>query len=145
MPETPYQRVGGEAAVRRLVARFYELMDELPEAYAARKIHPQDLGPATEKFVMFLSGWLGGPQLYVEKFGHPMLRRRHLPYPIGPQERDEWLLCMRMALDETIADAELRGKLYEAMLPIANHMMNRGESSCGGDPCSCHDAETQET
>ena len=144
MPETAYERVGGDAALRQLVGRFYELMDELPEAYTARKIHPRDLGPATEKFVMFLSGGLGGPQLYVEKFGHPMLRRRHLPYAIGPQERDEWLMCMRLALDETIVDAELRGQLYAAMLPIAEHMMNRGENSCGGDSCSCHHTEAKE-
>jgi hemoglobin len=67
-----------------------------------------------------------------------------LPYAIGPQERDEWLMCMRLALDETIVDAELRGQLYAAMLPIAEHMMNRGENSCGGDSCSCHHTEAKE-
>lgn len=138
MSETPYQRLGGEPAIRRLVSRFYELMDELPEAYAARKIHPQDLSHSGEKFVMFLSGWLGGPQLYVEKFGHPMLRRRHLPYPIGPQERDEWLMCMRLAMDETIADAELRSQLYRAMLPLAQHMLNQGENA---GACGCRQGE----
>lgn len=134
MIETPYQRIGGEPAIRKLVTRFYELMDELPEAYAARKIHPEDLKPSGDKFVMFLSGWLGGPQLYVDKFGHPMLRRRHLPYPIGPQERDEWLMCMRTAMAETIADEEMRDQLYLAMLPIASHMMNTGghAEQCGG-------------
>lgn len=139
MIETPYQRIGGEPAIRKLVTRFYELMDELPEAYAARKIHPQDLGPAGDKFVMFLSGWLGGPQLYVEKFGHPMLRRRHMPFPIGPKERDEWLMCMRLAMDEVIGDAELREQIYQAMLPIASHMMNTGEQAgqCGGQ-CGTH-------
>jgi hemoglobin len=135
MGDTPYQRLGGEPAIRRLVTRFYDLMDELPEAYAARKIHPKDLSPSIEKFVMFLSGWLGGPQSYVEKFGHPMLRRRHLPYPIGPQERDEWLMCMRRAMDETIPDAELRARLYLAMQPLAEHMVNRGN---GADSCSRH-------
>jgi hemoglobin len=135
MTETPYQRIGGEPAIRSLVNRFYELMDELPEAYAARKIHPDDLRHSGDKFVMFLSGWLGGPDLYVEQFGHPMLRRRHMPYPIGKQEHDEWLMCMRTAMDETVADEELRDQLYQAMLPIASHMMNRGESAGG---CSCH-------
>ncbi|MDD5330753.1 MAG: group II truncated hemoglobin [Sulfuricella sp.] len=130
MPETPYHRVGGEAAIRRLVSRFYELMDELPEAYAARKIHPQDLGHSGEKFVMFLSG-AGRTAALCREFGHPMLRRRHLPYPIGPRERDEWLMCMPLALDETIADAELRGQLYQAMQPIAEHMLNRGEGAGG--------------
>lgn len=133
MSESAYERVGGEPAIRRLVTRFYELMDELPEAYAARKIHPADLGPATEKFVMFLSGWLGGPQLYQEKFGHPMLRRRHLPFPIGGRERDEWLMCMRLALDEVVEDVDLRNRLYEALVPIADHMVNQGGShACGG-------------
>ncbi|HEX8989226.1 MAG TPA: group II truncated hemoglobin [Rhodocyclaceae bacterium] len=127
MSESPYARLGGEPAVRRLVSRFYQLMDELPEAYAVRKIHPRDLGPSAEKLVMYLSGWLGGPQLYVEKFGHPMLRRRHLPFPIGAQERDEWLLCMRTALDETVDDVDLRERLYAALVPIADHMMNRRE------------------
>ncbi len=135
MSDTPYQRLGGEMGIRRLVGRFYELMDELPEAYVARKIHPQDLGPAREKLVMFLSGWLGGPQLYVEKFGHPMLRRRHLPYPIGPQERNEWLMCMRLAMEETIADPELRGQIYGAMTPLAQHMVNQGEAA------GCHQAQ----
>lgn len=134
MTETPYQRLGGEPAIRKLVARFYELMDELPEAYATRKIHPQDLSHSGEKFVMFLSGWLGGPQLYVEQFGHPMLRRRHLPYPIGQQEHDEWLMCMRTAMAETVADTELRELLYKAMVPIAAHMMNQGGHTGG---CDC--------
>lgn len=137
MSATPYQRIGGEPSIRLLVSRFYELMDELPEAYAARKIHPEDLGLSGEKFVMFLSGWLGGPQLYVEKYGHPMLRRRHMPYPIGPQERDEWLMCMRRAMEETIPDTELRGLIYQAMLPIAQHMLNQGDGAC-----SCQHAAT---
>lgn len=124
-----YERLGGEPTVRRLVARFYELMDELPEAYAARKVHPRDLTPSAEKLVMYLSGWLGGPPLYTDKFGHPMLRRRHLPFPIGPEGRDAWLLCMRLALEEVVADAELRAKLYEALVPIADHMMNRAEGA----------------
>lgn len=135
MIETPYQRIGGEPAIRSLVNRFYALMDELPEAYATRKIHPQDLAQSGEKFVMFLSGWLGGPDLYVEQFGHPMLRRRHLPYPIGRQEHDEWLLCMRQAMAETIPDEELRDQLYQAMLPIARHMLNQGEHAGG---CACN-------
>ena len=134
MTQTAYQRIGGEPAIRQLVTRFYALMDELPEAYATRKIHPEDLGLSGDKFVMFLSGWLGGPQQYVEKYGHPMLRRRHLPYPIGQQEHDEWLMCMRMAMDEVIADIELKEKLYAAMVPIAAHMMNQGEQAGG---CSC--------
>jgi hemoglobin len=122
-----YTRIGGDAAIRRLVDRFYELMDELPEAYAARKIHPADLTESGNKLFDFLSGWLGGPQRFVEKHGHPMLRRRHFPYAIGPQERDEWLLCMRLALEETVADAQLRSSLYAQFEQLGEHMRNRGE------------------
>ena len=80
MPEAPYDLLGGDATVRRLVDRFYDLMDSVPEHYVIRKLHPADLAGSREKLYLFLSGWLGGPQLYAEKFGHPMLRARHLPY-----------------------------------------------------------------
>src|SRR3569833_1112809 len=89
---TTYQRIGGDTVIRRLVDHFYELMDELPESYAARKRHPADLTESGNKLFDYLSGWLGGPQRYVEKLGHPMLRQHHLPYAIGPDERDQWLL-----------------------------------------------------
>ncbi len=92
---TAYELMGGEAGVHRLVDRFYELMDSLPEAYAVRKIHPERLDGSNELLFEFLSGWLGGPPIYEQKKGHPMLRRRHLPYVIGPVERDQWMLCMR--------------------------------------------------
>jgi hemoglobin len=81
--------------VRRLVARFYELMDTLPEAYGIRKLHQPDLASAEQKLYLYLTGWLGGPQLYVEKYGHPRLRARHLPFPIGSSEAEQWMLCMR--------------------------------------------------
>jgi hemoglobin len=121
-----YQRIGGDTVIRTLVNRFYELMDELPEAYAARKIHPADLTESGNKLFDFLSGWLGGPQRYIEKHGHPMLRRRHLPYAIGPEERDQWLLCMKQALDETVADAELRETLTARFSELGEHMRNQG-------------------
>lgn len=124
-PATPYERIGGEAAVRRLVRRFYELMDTLPEAYGIRKLHPQDLSGSEEKLFMFLSGWLGGPQLFVERFGHPRLRARHLPFPIGAAERDQWMMCMRQAMDEVIADETLRRGMEQALSDLANHMRNR--------------------
>lgn len=124
---TPYERIGGEAAVRTLVRRFYELMDSLPEAYAVRKLHAADLAGSEEKLFMYLSGWLGGPDLYVQRNGHPRLRARHLPFSIGARERDEWLLCMRRALDETVADGYLRGRLFEALAGLADHMRNRPE------------------
>jgi hemoglobin len=126
---TPYERIGGDAAIRKLVDRFYELMDELPETYAARKIHPADLSESGNKLFDFLSGWLGGPQRFIEKHGHPMLRRRHLPYAIGPEERDQWLLCMKMALEETVADVPLRDSLYAQFVQLGEHMRNRGENT----------------
>jgi hemoglobin len=121
-----YTRIGGDTVIRQLVERFYALMDELPEAYAARKIHPADLTESGNKLFDFLSGWLGGPQRYIEKHGHPMLRRRHFPYAIGPQERDEWLLCMQLALEETVADESLRALLYQQFSQLGEHMRNRG-------------------
>jgi len=125
---TPYQRIGGEPAGRTLVTRFYALMDELPETYGIRKLHAADLGGSAEKLFEFLSGWLGGPQLFIEKYGHPMLRRRHFPFSIGRTERDQWLHCMRLALDETVEDATLRETLYTAFAQLADHMRNRPES-----------------
>lgn len=124
---TPYELLGGEAAVRALVRRFYELMDTLPEAWNVRRLHPTDLAGSEDKLFMFLSGWLGGPQLYVERHGHPRLRARHLPFPIDSQARDQWLLCMRQAMDEQIADPALRAGLERALSDLANHMRNRAD------------------
>lgn len=128
-----YQRMGGDAVIRALVDRFYELLDELPEAYAARKIHPADLTESGSKLFDFLSGWLGGPQRYVEKHGHPMLRRRHLPYAIGPEERDQWLLCMKQALEETVEDVSLREALFGQFAQLGEHMRNQSGTmhACG--------------
>lgn len=111
--------------MRRLVDRFYELMDTLPEAYELRLLHPGDLSGSADKLFWFLSGWLGGPQLYVERFGHPRLRARHLPFPIGERERDQWMLCMRQAMAETIEDAELRATLDKALWDLADFMRNQ--------------------
>ena len=124
----PYERLGGEAALRRLVDRFYELMDTLPEAWEIRKLHPQDLTGSGDKLFKFLSGWLGGPPLYWEEYGHPRLRARHLPFPIAERERDQWLHCMYAALDEQVQDAELREGLKRAFAQTADHMRNRADS-----------------
>jgi hemoglobin len=125
MLKTHYERIGGEAVIRALVKRFYQIMDELPETYGIRKMHAADLGGAEQKLYEFLTGWMGGPQLYVEKHGHPMLRRRHLPFAIGDTERDQWMLCMRQALEETVADAPLRQELLSAFQKVADHMRNQ--------------------
>lgn len=126
-PATPYLAIGGEPALRTLVRRFYELMDSQPETYAIRKLHPADLSGSEEKLFMYLSGWLGGPQLYAEKFGHPRLRMRHLPFAIGGAERDQWMQCMRQALREIVTDAALRSKLEQALAGLADHMRNQAE------------------
>jgi len=123
--QTHYQRIGGAEKVRSLVRRFYELMDELPESYGIRKMHAEDLQSANDKLFMFLSGWLGGPQLFVEAYGHPMLRRRHLPFAIGDAERDQWMLCMNRALDEVVEDEALRVEISMALSKVADHMRNR--------------------
>lgn len=125
---THYQRIGGEAVLRQLTRRFYGIMDELPETYGIRKLHPVDLTESGEKLFEFLSGWTGGPQLFVEKYGHPMLRRRHFPFSIGRDERDQWLLCMKLALEEVVADATLRCELYDAIARVADHMRNQPEA-----------------
>lgn len=119
-----YQRIGGEAGVRALVQRFYQLMDELPEAHRIRKMHHISLKGAEDKLFMFLSGWMGGPQLFVEKFGHPRLRQRHMPFAIGDEERDQWMLCMTQALDETVQDEVLRNELKAAFQKVADFMRN---------------------
>ncbi|HLP97301.1 MAG TPA: group II truncated hemoglobin [Sideroxyarcus sp.] len=120
-----YQRIGGEAKVRELVQRFYELMDELPEAHRIRKMHHISLKNSEDKLFMFLSGWMGGPQLFVEKFGHPRLRQRHMPFSIGDEERDQWMLCMNQALDEVVEDEALRNELKAAFVKVADFMRNR--------------------
>lgn len=121
-----YQRIGGADKVRALVHRFYQIMDELPEAYGIRKLHPEDLSGSEDKLFKFLSGWMGGPQLFVQEYGHPMLRQRHLPFPIANDERDQWLMCMRQALLEVVEEEALREELMRALIKVADHMRNRG-------------------
>ncbi len=121
---TPYEQVGGERAVRSLVDRFYFYMDTLPEAEAVRKMHSKSLASAKDKLFKFLTGWLGGPDLYMREFGHPMLRRRHFPFVIGQAERDQWMLCMDKALSEMTMDSGLRNSIREALAQLATHMIN---------------------
>jgi len=122
---TPYQIIGGEPTVRALVHRFYRLMDELPEAWEIRKLHPQDLSGSEEKLYLYLTGWLGGPQLYVERFGHPRLRSRHMPFPVDSQARDQWMMCMHQSLEENVANEEIRSKLYRSLQDLADFMRNK--------------------
>lgn len=122
--QTTYDRLGGETGVRSLVDRFYDLMSELPQAQKIRKMHPDDLSSSRDKLFKFLSGFFGGPSLYIQEFGHPMLRARHLPFPIGESERDQWMLCMNQALDELVTDAQLNAQLKANFFRTANHMRN---------------------
>jgi hemoglobin len=124
-PATVYARLGGEPAVRALVDRFYELMDTLPEAQEVRALHPKRLDGSAERLFKFLSGWFGGPPLYIRERGHPRLRMRHLPFPIGAAARDQWLLCMRRALAEQVADERLRAAVEHAFTGMADHMVNQ--------------------
>jgi hemoglobin len=121
---TPYEQLGGEVAVRRLVHRFYALMDELPEAHTVRQMHPESLAGSEESLFEFLSGWFGGPSLYIAKKGHPRLRMRHAPYAVGTTVRDEWMLCMEQALTEQVQNTDFRARLVETFSQMADHMIN---------------------
>ena len=122
---TPYEVIGGETAIRTLVNRFYYYMDTLPEAKGIRDIHQADLTSAETKLFKYMTGWLGGPNLYIEEYGHPMLRARHLPFAIDEVERDQWMLCMNKAIDEVPMDPRLKTSLQTALQDLATHMINK--------------------
>jgi hemoglobin len=123
--QTHYERIGGEEGVRRLVDRFYDLMDSKTEAAGIRELHAKSLKASREKLFLFLSGWLGGPQLFVEKYGHPRLRQRHLPFFIGESERDQWMVCMIQAMQDVGLDEGLRKELAAAFQKTADFMRNK--------------------
>ena len=125
---TPYEMIGGDAGIRQLVDRFYDLMDAAPEAATIRRLHAASLKASREKLYMYLTGWTGGPPVYVEKYGHPRLRARHLPFHISSRERDEWLWCMDRALDEQAMPDELRAFLREKLHALADHMRNQPDA-----------------
>ena len=124
---TPFERLGGESAVRALVDRFYDLMDLEPAYVDLRALHPHALESSRDKLFWYLCGWLGGPNHYIERFGHPMLRARHLPYAIGNAERDQWMACMTQALREGGVDAALAQGLRNAFQGTADWMRNRAQ------------------
>ena len=123
---TPYDVMGGDAKVRALVDRFYDLMDLEPAYKELRQVHGTTLADARDKLYWFLSGWLGGPDLYVEQFGHPRLRARHLPFSIGILERDQWLACMFQAMQEVEVDPVLAERLEKSFFQTADWMRNQG-------------------
>lgn len=125
--KTAYEVMGGEVVLRALVKRFYEIMATLPEARSFREMHPENLQSSEDKLFMFMSGWLGGPNLFQEKYGHPRLRARHLPFKIGKPERDQWMLCMVYAFDDLKIEEPLRSELLHSLLNLADHMRNQPE------------------
>ncbi len=128
---TFFELLGGETSgmtnIRALVETFYDIMDSDPKAKGIRALHPQDLTAAREKLFMFLTGWTGGPQLYIERYGHPRLRARHMPFAIGESERDQWMVCMTHAMKKCDFDEKLMVKLAEQLYGVADFMRNRAD------------------
>jgi len=124
-----FTRLGGVAVIEQLVERFYALMDSLPEAATIRAMHGPNLAPVKEVLVRYLTEWTGGPQAYSAERGHPRLRRKHLPFAIGQAERDAWMLCMTQALDDVVADPELKNQLTRAFAKTADFIRNDKGSS----------------
>ncbi|MFC3033199.1 group II truncated hemoglobin [Pseudoalteromonas fenneropenaei] len=123
--QTPYEIMGGDTAVRALADRFYDLMASEPYAKPLYNMHPQPLDRIRQVFYEFLSGWLGGPDLFVEKYGHPRLRMRHMPFTINKELRDQWMHCMNRALDLEIDNPLLREGLRQSLAQLATHMINQ--------------------
>lgn len=128
--QTPYELLGGEAGVRRLARTFYEVMDELPQAQAIRKMHAANLEIIQQKLFEYLSGWLGGPHYYQQKYGTVCLTKPHQPYAIGPAERDQWLTCMDEALRRVGASDEVKAMLKDPMFRIADALRTTDGHSC---------------
>ena len=122
---TTYEKIGGDAGVARLCDRFYALMDSVPQFAELRALHPGDLTGSREKLYMFLPGWFGGPALFVEKFGPPRLRARHMPFAIGTRERDQWVACMVLAMEQVGIEEGVRKKLLQNFFNTADFMRNR--------------------
>ncbi len=129
MNNTPYQLLGGEDGVRRLCEAFYDCMEQLPEAADIRRMHGEDLSGIRQKLFEFLSGWLGGPHLYAQKYGSICMTGPHRPFAIGPKERDQWLLCMDRALEQIGASEEVKAMLKQPLQAIADMIRNRETSA----------------
>lgn len=122
---TLFDALGGEPGVRGLVDAFYDCMDAEPVYAGIRALHPPSLDGSRDKLFWYLCGWSGGPQHFVERFGHPRLRARHLPFSIGESERDQWLRCMNAAIKERELAPPLVQSLLEALVPLADWMRNQ--------------------
>lgn len=124
-----YDMIGGAGKLRELVDRFYDLMDLEPQFSVIRALHPSTLDGSRDKFYWFLSGWSGGPDLYIERFGHPRLRARHLPYAIATPERDQWLRCMALAMQDVGMDQRLQEHLLTSFFETADWMRNKADNN----------------
>jgi hemoglobin len=123
-----FDRIGGAVAVDRLVEAFYDYMDSVPEAKTIRAMHDVHLESVKKVLKRYLSEWTGGPKLYSPEKGHPRLRQRHMYFSIGNADRDAWLLCMRKALAETVADPAARAELDANMTKLADWMRNQADN-----------------
>jgi len=121
--DTPYIEIGGEEAVRSLAEAFYDVIEE--ESPVLRNMLPAKTVNTRKKFFKYLTGWLGGPALYENEYGHPRLRMRHMPFPIGGEEAEEWMRCMREAMERVGLQDPIRSFLDERFEPLAQHMRNR--------------------
>ena len=121
---TLFEWIGGEDKVKALVERFYDLMDLEPQYGELRAAHGSELARARQNLFWFLCGWMGGPQHYTDRFGHPRLRMRHMPFSIGLKERDQWVACMDQAMAETTVPEGLRAKLNASFFQTADWMRN---------------------
>ncbi|WP_296509085.1 group II truncated hemoglobin [Rhodoferax sp.] len=121
---TLFDTIGGEPVIRAMVDRFYDLMDLEPRYAELRAAHGTDLDKARDHLFWFLCGWMGGPDYFVERFGHPRLRARHMPFKIGILERDQWLACMDQSMGETNIDPVLHERLKASFFQTADWMRN---------------------
>ena len=126
---TLFDQLGGETFVKIVVKNFYEIMDSDPKAALIRSLHAKSLKPSEEKLFLFMTGWLGGPPLYMNKYGHPRLRARHLPFKIDETEREQWMYCMTIALEKSNTEESIGSenyqKLWKAIYDLADFMRNQ--------------------
>jgi hemoglobin len=126
MNTTLYERMGGADAIRRLVEAFYPRVIQDPDL---RDLFPDDIAPVQERQYLFLTQFFGGPLLYSEKHGHPMLRARHMHFPIGKRQAVAWLRCMAEAMLEAGIPADVRDEAFGRLAFTAQHMINQPEDA----------------
>lgn len=120
-----YDLIGGDKVIRALAQEFYKQMQTRPDTQSLLALHRAPIEESEQKLYEFLSGWLGGPQLYQQKHGHPALRARHMPFAVDEAMRDQWLICMTAAINQCIKKPEHRQAILEAISTLADHMRNQ--------------------